>query len=167
MSGCAGQSGTLQFRPVAAADSQCLLNWLNSADSLRWKRQTQGPVTVDDHEAWLAKRLLDPGTFMWLVERDGKALGQARLQRAGNVFKVDVYVESRERQSGLASELLRFAVQNLWQRHPDAVIAAEIYRENAASRRLFERLGFLLVNDSDGWCEYRLKNIDLGDVAGT
>jgi RimJ/RimL family protein N-acetyltransferase len=155
MSALAANRG-LVLRPAGASDAALLLSWANSPDSLRWKRVTRQPVALSEHERWLALRLADPHTGIWIVERDGKAAGQVRLQGDETTCTVDIYIDRPYRQAGLAADALVAAVNEFRARRPRLSVVAEVHADNTPSQRLFERLGFACEADDGGWRRYVL-----------
>jgi RimJ/RimL family protein N-acetyltransferase len=146
----------LVLRRAEASDAALLLSWANSPDSLRWKRVTRRPIARVEHEGWLALRLSDPHTRLWIVERDGKAAGQVRLQGDATTCTVDIYIDNPHRRGRLASEAVIAAVNEFRASRPHLVVVAEVHADNAPSRRLFERLGFVCEADKGEWWRYVL-----------
>ena len=145
----------IHLRLATAADANTLLKWVNSPDSLRWKRETKRAIAADEHQSWLAKRFADPDTALWIIESDKQAIGQVRLQRDGEAFAIDIYVDASHRKAGLAAAAIDNAVSKFRQRG-EADIVADVHKDNTPSRGLFERLGFVLADERGDWLRYRL-----------
>jgi RimJ/RimL family protein N-acetyltransferase len=145
-----------RLRPVELADAANLLRWVNSPDSLQWKRETTKAITVDEHRAWLTRRLSDAGTLMWIIESDQQPVGQVRLQRDNDAFMIDIYVEAGHRKGGLAATAINAALTSLSGVHRGASVVADVHKDNQASRRLFERLGFRLAGENGDWLRYQM-----------
>jgi RimJ/RimL family protein N-acetyltransferase len=144
---------TITLRPARQGDACLLLGWVNAPETLAQKKLTQGPIDQGTHEAWLARRLTDPATVLRIIVRDGTDVGQVRLQSEDGVALVDVHVTPQERRGGVATAALRQAMASL----PDSfahTARAEVRKDNAPSRRLFERLGFVLTESSYSFVTY-------------
>ena len=100
------------IRLATLADGALLRAWVNTDDSLKWKKDTKNLISTDDHLAWLHSRLADPFTQIWIVLHDGTPSGQVRLEKKGDLVYVDIYVVAGVRGTGLAS----FAL-NEWINH--------------------------------------------------
>ena len=137
-------------------DAAALYAWLNSPDCLSNKRHTSGPILWDDHVAWLGRLLNNSAARLWIVERDGVPVGQVRLAPdASGARAVDIYIvpAARGGTAGLAlQQALRFAA-GIW---PGQAVEAEVMAHNAASHRLFSRLGFIVADMAAVSTRYRI-----------
>lgn len=151
------------LRPATSADSELLFAWVNSPSSLAGKLRTNGPIPRDDHRQWLAQRLNDPGTSIWIALDDAAVVGQVRFQRieeAGESFyDVDIFVANDKRGRGRAKAILSAAACELAGREPGARLRALVRKENSASQRLFQSLGYRLVANQQDCLVY------VGDVS--
>ncbi len=147
----------LHLRPARRSDAELLLGWVNSPDSLAAKLETKGPIAWEAHLNWLEERLADPYTALWIAEREGRPIGQLRLQRRSEgeaaPFDVDIYLLREERGQGHARAMLEDAIARVAGKWPGAMLRALVRKENAASRALFEAAGFRReagAGDGDG-----------------
>jgi spore coat polysaccharide biosynthesis protein SpsF len=130
------------LRPAREADSGLLFDWVNRPDSLAASLKSSAPVPRDAHEAWLAARLSDRGTGIWIAERDGKPIGQVRLQMQNAALEVSIYVDGGARGAGIAARMLELARLAAAKRWPGVPLRARIKPDNAASHSLFVRAGY-------------------------
>jgi RimJ/RimL family protein N-acetyltransferase len=148
---------TIALRKAGPADSGLLLDWVNRPDSLAGKLLTTGPIARERHDAWLAARLADPETFLWIIESDQKPVGQLRLMKTAGAYEVDIYVVSGQRHAGVAREALVDGVRLLSQERGAQTVRARVKADNASSQRLFERSGFALASRNSDHLVYDLK----------
>jgi RimJ/RimL family protein N-acetyltransferase len=134
---------SVRLRPANAGDAALLFEWLNRPDSLAASLDTAAPVAWQDHERWLTARLADPGTRLWIVERDGAPVGQVRLQDKGDGPEVAIYIDPAARGGGIAGAALDHALGEGALAWPGATAIARVRLDNARSQRLFERAGFV------------------------
>ena len=131
---------TVTLRPAAEGDAERLLTWRNDPETRR-RAFTTEEVSPDEHRAWLARRLADPATALFIAEDDGEPVGQVRLDReAGNVGVVSIAVAPEARGRGLASVLLDALAA-----HPGLGVSrlrAEVKPDNERSLRAFVRSGY-------------------------
>lgn len=137
-----GALAPVTLRPAAAADCDLLFGWVNRPDSLAASLKTSAPVPRATHEAWLAARLADRETGLWIAERAGAPVGQVRLQKKGHALEVSIFVEPGARGAGTATRMLDLARAEAAMRWPGLGLVARIKPDNAASRRLFVRAGY-------------------------
>lgn len=146
----------IRLRSVRESDDDLLLEWVNGAEVLAIKHLTRQPISQAEHAAWMAERLADPDTLMFMIENGGKASGQVRLQKRAGMFEVDIYVVPEQRRDGLAKAGLNLAIERLFRDHPETSLRARVRSDNMASRRLFESLDFLQTNRDGCYCLYTL-----------
>lgn len=141
-------------RPVTAADAELLLAWRNDPDTLRWARD-QRPVPWDDHVSWLRATVTDDERVYRLVLDDDTPVAAVRYDRAGDgsdEVEVSIVVASQTRGQGVGAMALRLGEQELRSTWPEVrTVVAVVHRDNAASRRLFERGGYAERSGHGQW----------------
>ena len=103
--------------------------------------------SVEQH----AKYLSDPNCAMWLVERDGEALGYALAGRPCTLPHDDIQPEDGElkriyllpeaQNGGVGKRLIQTAFDWLEQNGPTTLWIG-VYSQNFGAQRFYERLGF-------------------------
>lgn len=135
----------LHLREATAADCRQYFDWANDADVRRNAIQ-QDPIPWPVHEAWFARRLADPDTYLFIAESKGRLLGQVRIEFAAHVGTIDYSVAATERGKGLGRALLRRAIHRLRHARPGPwTLRGEVKASNPASARVFEALRFTRV----------------------
>jgi spore coat polysaccharide biosynthesis protein SpsF len=152
--------GAVHLRPATAADTDRLLAWRNDDGAVRTSR-TGRTVAPDEHRAWLARRLDDPATRLWVAELDGEPMGSARVDVTGAQGTVSIVVDPARRGRGRGSAMLA-AVQEQLAGDPQVdELVADVHVANETSRRLFAAAGFTPVpaaatdGADDGFARYR------------
>ncbi|MDA8943000.1 GNAT family N-acetyltransferase [Alphaproteobacteria bacterium] len=143
------------IRPAVIADAALLLSWVNSADSLRWKQHTAGPVSPMDHDNWLRSRLADPATKIWIIVINGVDIGQVRLEKKADFVYTDIYLIPAARGNNNASAGLNNALKEYSVIQGDQQFCALVHIDNKSSQNLFSRNGFKLIENDDGdWLKF-------------
>ena len=101
----------------------------------------RAPFTLGDAEALIAGRIHGVERFLG-VWRDEALIGVVGTGRRGAEIEVGYWFGSRTWGQGYGGEAVGAVVAALQREHPAAAIIAECRRENRASWRLLERLGF-------------------------
>lgn len=148
------ESAAVRLRPAVAADAKLLFEWVNRPDSLAGKLETAEPISWKRHQAWFAKRLAADGCAIWIAERDGNPVGQARAERRDGRLHVDIYVTVPARRGGAGSAMLNGLTNACAARWPGTPLVARVRSGNAPSRRLFEQSGFRLIESAADHCVY-------------
>jgi RimJ/RimL family protein N-acetyltransferase len=118
-----------------------LLAWRNDPDAVRFS-VTGRVVTHAEHAGWLAARLADPNTRLWIAEEDGQPVGQVRVDLGNGTGTVSIGIAPAHRGRGIGSAVLQAMLVEV-ERDPGVHrLRAVAHAENAASRRAFERAGF-------------------------
>ena len=103
------------IRLATLADRALLRAWVNSDDSLKWKKDTKKIISADEHSAWLRSRLSDSFTQIWIALHDNTPSGQVRLEKKGDFVYVDIYVDAGARRTGLAGFALNESINRYTQ----------------------------------------------------
>jgi RimJ/RimL family protein N-acetyltransferase len=146
------RNNACQIRRAGRDDARLLFDWVNRPDSRAASLLAQRPVAWDEHCRWLDERMADPASRLWIVEVDGRPVGQVRLQDRGRGPEVALFVEERARGRGIATAALALALEEARGTWARAYAVAKVRLDNVASRRLFERAGFRLADTAaDHW----------------
>ena len=136
------------LRPARAADCGLLLTWTNAARACGFALSGSEPIERSAHEAWFAARLGDPDCRIWIIEHAGKPAGMVRLEGAAGgpadmaTATVSVFIAREARRLGLAAASIERALRSAVRERGVLTAVAQVHLENAASRRLFDSLGF-------------------------
>jgi RimJ/RimL family protein N-acetyltransferase len=142
-----GPLPNITLRPARTTDMALLRDWRNDDQVVRFSG-TAKRVSAAEHAAWLSAHLADPTTRLWVAEEDGVPVGQARIDRDGDVGTVSISVAARHRGRGVAVAILR-AVIGI---SSAARLRALVRPGNVASLHAFERVGFHpLPDDGSGF----------------
>ncbi len=133
--------GELVLRPASAGDAADLLAWRNDATTVRFSRSLRA-VEPAEHDEWLAARLADPATRLWIGEVDGAAVGQVRVDVTDGVGVVDVAVAPERRGRGFGRALLAALRAELQGDLQARVLTASVAADNEPSARAFLAAGF-------------------------
>jgi RimJ/RimL family protein N-acetyltransferase len=164
-----GTPPELKIRAAELADADQLLQWRNDAETRRFSRSTQ-IVTLAEHQEWLRRTVFEKARVL-LIASDGFGdVGTVRWDRSGaSSWEVSITVAPNRRGQSLGRSLLACGEQALLAHTAGPVIAiAAIRTDNAASRRLFTRSGYLRDSDPDhdGFSHY-VKNLGAPRGDGT
>jgi RimJ/RimL family protein N-acetyltransferase len=129
------------LRPATERDAAVLLTWRNDPEAVRFSG-TARAVTTQEHNDWLAARIVDPATCIWIAEEGSTAVGQVRIDIEDGTGTVSVAVAPGHRGHGLGTAILRALVAEVEGDPRVTRLRALAHAENVASLRAFERVGF-------------------------
>lgn len=136
---------TLCLRRATLADAGLLLDWRNDPLA-RAMSFDSSAVSWHDHVRWLEKQLADDRVHLLIGTADEVPVGQVRLDLRGEVGVVSYSVDAALRGAGFGEALVRTAVRSCVA-PPQAGFIARVKAENAASRKIFQRLGWNEMRD--------------------
>lgn len=130
------------LRLATEEDSDVLFAWRNDPTTQAASKST-APVSREDHERWMKFNvLIGYPEHRVLIGDDGYSkLGVVRFDASKDdlmAFDVSITVAPERRGDGIGVAMLREACSFM----TDFELRAEARRENAASRKIFERCGF-------------------------
>lgn len=130
------------LRAAEMSDALALFEWANDPLTRRMSFH-QKKIDWAEHLAWLEQRLSNADCrFHMATESGADAIGQARLDRNGEVATLSVGLAPAARGRGLAARLIRRAAVESLQAGWCARVDAWVRPENAASLAAFRRGGF-------------------------
>jgi pseudaminic acid synthase len=135
-------------RRATPDDALDVLAWRNDPTTRAMSRNGE-VVGEAEHRAWFEGALSDADCLLLVGEEGGDKVGMVRIDR-GETSEISININPRLRGTGRGGELLSKALAGC-----DSPLVAEVKHENAASRRLFERAGFVLAGEHDDMLCYR------------
>ena len=132
----------LTLRLARAADSRSVWLWRNDFITRKFS-QTPAPIPWPDHEAWWQRTYDSPDRHLIVAEVEGVPVAALRFDRLDDSFEVSINLAPEARGRGLGRPILGQACQMFLEQHGPVGLFATIHCGNAASRKIFEGLGFV------------------------
>lgn len=143
-----GDALRVSLRPAQAADGPQLLSWRNDPLTLRGSF-TGDAVDRDEHAAWLARRLRDPDSRLWIATEGDRPVGQVRLERQPEgQAEISLTVAPEHRKQGYSVEILLAAGWEAVSQGFAVEIVAHVKPDNAASLAMLARAGYQIVSEN-------------------
>jgi UDP-2,4-diacetamido-2,4,6-trideoxy-beta-L-altropyranose hydrolase len=141
-----GPASSCGLRPATHADEHIYYCWANDTE-VRKHSFNMAPISFVEHQQWFRTRLQSPDALLRvMVDSEGLPLGQIRFERCERQpirAVVSFSLDSVARGHGLASELLKMGVAELFREWGEAVEPyGEVRATNAVSAKSFLRAGF-------------------------
>lgn len=158
--------GSLRLRLATPEDSEFLLALRNDPAAYPNYRNPR-PVSRDEHSAWLPRVIADPASELFVIEEEGQAVGNVRLDRSLEELELGVSLIAQARGRGLGTKAIEAAVAYAYIRAGVDSVSATVLPSNAASLTAFEKIGFeRLGRDQDGFLllELRRRSFDWGSA---
>lgn len=132
---------TAYLRRVTKEDATLLYEWAND-DECRQNSFHSNYIEWEEHVEWLNKQLSDPSVLMFVLVDEGSDVGQIRLDRKGDCYVISYSIAKLYRRMGYGKQILMLAEKYLYERYDNAILYAQVKKDNIMSQRLFENLGY-------------------------
>lgn len=131
------------IRKADETDMIDILSWRNDQHSKNMSFDSSN-VSLDDHKIWYQRSLLSETREIFIGEDEGRKIGVCRfdLNLEQENAEVSINLNPSERNKGFSKQLLSLAVQEYILIHKLNIIA-RIKKENSASKKIFESVGFI------------------------
>lgn len=144
----------LQIRACRAEDIHLLFNWANDPET-RENAFTQELIKWEDHVKWFNSRISSDRCRIYILEFNNVPAGQIRFDKNEQEELVISYsVDEKLRGKGLGRKIVELGLKEItgWGNN----IKALVKKNNPASIRVFETLGFLKTENKD-FIEFKIQ----------
>lgn len=146
----AARSDHVTVRHAVLRDEDLLLAWANDPLTRR-NAFSSATIAPSSHRVWFWRRMRDvDNVFLYIAELAGEPIGSVRFERLREAWEIHYSVSPLFRGRGLGAVMLAAALQRFRCDEPDGALVGHVKSENAASRRIFETLGFTSSVARDG-----------------
>lgn len=153
--------GVVTLRLIEERDLKMILDWRNRDETRVWFK-TSGILSFENHQSWFNRYLDKEDDFFFLVEADGKPVGQCALydidRDEGSAeigrFIVAPGAEGKGYITRCCNELTQFGVEKL--RLPNLFV--DVLENNERALKLYSRCGYEEESRQDGIIRVRLKS---------
>ena len=150
----------LTLRKARLSDLDLYFHWVNDPDE-RQNAISVKPINYDEHCAWFTKKVASKDTCLWILEQDSVAVGQIRfdIDRAQKETTISYFIAQEYRGKGIGLSIVKMGLELFFKSEKDIPqVNAIVKSTNEASRRIFDRLGFRIDLDKNGFLHYKTTN---------
>ena len=142
----------LVVRKVNDRDSKVIFDWRND-DLTRKMFRNSELAKYEEHCKWLTTALKNANCCLLMCElKEGKPIAVVRFDLEGQSAEVSINLSPLERGKGLAPKCLTLAIDYFEKQYPSvSKLIAEIKTLNLASRKSFEKVGFMVDREAEGF----------------
>ncbi len=131
----------LFLRPITSSDCELLLEWKNEP-AARQSAFNTVEVSKENHEKWFSNALNNPDIKIYILESEGKPIGQARINREEDVGIIDYSIDVLYRGKGYGKKIINLLEEEVRKIGFISSLKAEVKKENVASRHVFISLAY-------------------------
>jgi RimJ/RimL family protein N-acetyltransferase len=143
------KNNPLKLREATINDVEMTFQWASDTNIRKYSFQ-QEAITPEMHYAWYNSKINDPYCLYLLLEIDSEVIGSIRYDiNKENEALISYLIYNNYHGHGYGNALLSLSLQTLTEKYPTLKqLIGFVLPENIASRKIFERQGYLL--DSSG-----------------
>lgn len=131
----------LVLRPADISDCELLFNWKNEPVT-RQSAFNTSIISKEKHEKWFTDALNNHDIKIYILESDGKPVGQTRINRKGETGIIDYSIDVYSRGRGLGKKLISLLEEEIKRTGFTTILKAEVKKENTPSCHVFDSLGY-------------------------
>ena len=157
------ESERLSFRGINENDAKLLVKWRSDSEVIRFFRLPE-PISMEQHLRWYEWSYRNnPNRYDYVIidKETKRAIGTVGASKFSeeNDWEVSYMIaETAYRRRGYAVEAIAAIMERLRQ-EGIACFVAEIHRENIASVKTVEKLGFQFCEEHTPFCIYCWKEV--------
>jgi RimJ/RimL family protein N-acetyltransferase len=144
-----GPAPGLALRPAVLADMELIFAWRNRPEIIDLATSRRA-VSWDEHAAWFPAAVVDEDRLMFLIELDGRPVGQLRFDRVSpDCCQVTIYLLPEFTGKGIGTRALALGCSRAFEQMPVGRLRAFVRDDNLPSVAAFSKVGFTTVEGDD------------------
>lgn len=143
----------LQLREAGENDLEITFKWLNDP-KIRIFSFNKESVSFESHKVWFENKLKDSKCTYFIAQVNQEPVGSFRIDEKDNEGIISFLLDSSRHGQGLGFKLLKEGVKKLKEIRPNLKLIGFVMKQNKASIKLFEKLGFTKYNLGEGQLKY-------------
>lgn len=130
------------LRKAEQKDINLLLKWANER-KVREASFVSAAITPQQHEKWFQNVMKSDCIFQFIYEVDSCPIGQIRIEKKDNETIINYSIAKEYRGKGYGKRMVKLLEREVHDNHPEiSELHAYVKKENIASKKVFEDLGF-------------------------
>jgi len=145
----------LQLREATKNDVDLTFQWASDANIRKYSFQ-QEAITQEMHHAWFNSKINDPDCLYLLLENDSEVIGSIRYDiNKENEALISYLIDFKHHGHGYGNAILSLSWRVVTKKYPTLKqLVGFVVPENIASRKIFERQGYLLDSSDQKKLKY-------------
>jgi RimJ/RimL family protein N-acetyltransferase len=145
----------LQLREATKNDVDLTFEWASDVNIRKYSFQ-QETITQEIHHAWYNSKINDPDCLYLLLENDNEIIGSIRYDiNKENEALISYLIDFKHHGNGYGNAILSLSWRVVTEKHPTLKqLVGFVLPENIASRKIFERQGYLLDSSDQKKIKY-------------
>ena len=145
----------LKLRLARLDDINTYFEWVNEK-FVRENSINSQKISFVEHKKWFDIQINSKDTYLYVLEKYRKPIGQIRFNIIQNYAYIDYSVDVNNRGQGIGSELITLGV-NAFKKSNNILIRAIVKNSNKSSLKIFTKLNFKILEKSSETITYEIK----------
>ena len=146
-------NNSLQIRLAEEKDLEITFKWLNDP-KVREFSFNKEKVRLENHKAWFENKLKDSKCTYFIAEVNQEPVGSFRIDKENDQGIISFLLDTKQHGKGLGFKLLKQGVKKINKIYPELILIGFVMKQNKASMKLFEKLGFTKHDLGKGQLKY-------------
>jgi RimJ/RimL family protein N-acetyltransferase len=149
------KNNPLKLREATKIDVDLTFQWASDKNIRKYSFQ-QKAITQEMHHAWFNSKINDPDCLYLLLEKDKEVIGSIRYDiNKENEALISYLIDFKYHGHGYGNTILSLSWRVVKEKHPTLKqLVGFVLPENIASRKIFERQGYLLDSSDQKKLKY-------------
>ncbi len=149
------KNNPLQLREATKNDVDLTFEWASDTNIRKYSFQ-QEVITQEMHHAWFNSKINDPDCLYLLLEKDSEVIGSIRYDiNKENEALISYLIDHKYHGLGYGNAILSLSLGVVTEKYPRLKqLVGFVVPENIASRKIFERQGYLLDSSDQKKLKY-------------
>lgn len=127
---------------------------LSNDDLVRANSFNQEKIQWEDHQKWFKNKLEDEKSLFYVIRNDSDLIAQIRFDMNDEDAEISISIAPNFRGKGLGANLLKITSEKVISEKEAKKIIAYVKNDNAASKTIFEKAGYILKEKDSGKLRY-------------
>ena len=128
--------------PATDKDAKLLFDWANDS-SVRLHAFNNEPIKWEEHLEWFQLKLKSVHSKIFILYLRNKPTGQIRFDYIKDCWEIDYSIDKLFRGKGLGKMIIELGISKFT---PSYILKAKVKKDNVASLKVFQQLGFEQVS---------------------
>ena len=133
--------GRQTIRKIKEKDLLLTYNWSND-DLVRKNSISKKKILLKNHTSWFKKKINSNKDIIYISCINSNPVGMVRMEKKKNFFYLSYLISKKFRKKGLGFKMLSIFLKKFYKKSPYLKVKACILKNNYASIKIFEKVGF-------------------------
>lgn len=143
---------SIELTRAKPEDSEITYKWASDPEVRKWSFNTN-PIVFEEHKNWFSEKVKDTNCIYYIARMNNESIGSIRFDLEDNKAIISYLLDPAFHGRGLGQALLikgckTFSVLNFKENQLSEIIGY-VSKENFASRKVFENIGFVKTVEPD------------------